>query len=333
VTIRAAKLLDFDIGPVVERVVWGGRISYKMRHAIERRYHEPICYMVMRSRFDEYLTRKAQEAGAHLAEGVRVADVTMNGEGCTLRLADGSVSASVVIGADGANSVVAHSLDLMRDADMDVALEAEVEVSDQVLAAWDRRAAIDFGIVEPGYGWVFPKGRHLSIGVGGQKAGASAMRARYEAYLAALDLGAHRVVHFQGHHIPLRHDGSPIVRGRALLLGDAAGLADPFTGEGIYHAIRSARLAAPVVTDRLRGRASDLLAYEQAVAREIMPDLRLAATMMKAFFWTPGVYLRLVERLQRPWNATCRMLRGESDWVRIMDRTGPFRLLLKFLDR
>ncbi len=77
VTVRAAKLLDFDISSVVERVVHGGRISYKLQRPIERRYPEPVCYMVMRDRFDGFLARKAGEAGAHLAEGVRVASVTV----------------------------------------------------------------------------------------------------------------------------------------------------------------------------------------------------------------------------------------------------------------
>ncbi|MBI3743980.1 MAG: NAD(P)/FAD-dependent oxidoreductase, partial [Chloroflexi bacterium] len=291
-----------------------------------------ICYMVMRDRFDNFLTDKAREAGVEVIDGARVDGVSMDGDGCTVRLAEGTVRCRVLVGADGANSIVAQSLGLMRDADLDLALEAEVKVTSEVQEHWAATVALDLGMVKGGYGWVFPKGDHLSVGVAGQKRYTPQLQQYYHDYLSSLHLGAHEVVSFRGHHIPLRHDTSPIVKGRALLVGDAAGLADPFSGEGIHHAIKSALFAAPVVADYLEGKAQDLSAYQRRVDREIMPDLRASARFLRAFSAAPAIFMRITERLQRPFDAGCRMVRGEITWSHIMDRTGPFRLVLRFMD-
>ena len=329
VTVRAARLLDFDISPVVERVIDSGRFSFKMGQKVDRRYHEPICFMVMRDRFDHLLAEKAREAGVCVADGMRVAGVEANDDGCTIRLPDGSLHARIVVGADGANSIVALSLDLMRDASADIALEAEVAVSPETMREWHSRMGVDLGVVAGGYGWVFPKEEHLSIGVGGAKDQALSLKTYYDQYLASLDLGPYEVERFRGHHIPIRKDESPITKGPALLLGDAAGLADPLSREGIYNAIRSAQLAAPVVVRSLRSGSVDLSAYQRAVDEQMVPDLLAAATLLKVLAWTPDICFQVIQRFQRPWNAACLMFRGEMDWVRVIAKAGPFRRLLR----
>ncbi len=331
VTVRAANLLDFDISPVVERVIDSGKFSYKMGASVVRQHPKPICYMVMRDRFDHLLVEKAREAGACVVDRVRVAGVTIREGGCDIRLPDGALPARIVVGADGANSTVAHSLGLMQDADSDVALEAEVAVEGDDLREWKSRMGIDLGLVTGGYAWVFPKGQHLSIGVGGARIFARALRSYYEQDLASLSLGPHQTMRLKGHQIPLRKIGSPIVNGPALLVGDAGGLADPLSREGIYHAIRSAQLAAPVVVENLLGDAVDLSDYQRAVERELTPDRLAAEALLKILSWTPDIAFRILQRFQRPWNAGCLMLRGELDWARVIAKAGPLGKLLRIL--
>jgi flavin-dependent dehydrogenase len=106
------------------------------------------------------------------------------------------------------------------------------------------------------------------------------------------------------------------------VLGDAAGLLEPFTGEGIYYALRSAYLAADAL---LHASANDTspLAYEAAVDAEIMPALSGARALQKLFDAYPRLFHLLVRSRQRYWRALAKILRGErgfSDVERVLRR-------------
>ena len=247
INLRAARLLDFDLSPITERVVYGGEVTYKLGHRFVKHYAEPDTYMVMRDRFDRFLADRAVAAGAKVLDGRKVTRIEHNNGYVAVRCQDDAFKGRLIIGADGANSVVARHLGLMEGVGMSVALEAEVDVSSSLPARWDSLATIYIGVIPGGYAWVFPKEDHLSIGVVGDVKYAHRLRQYYRRFLEAQDLGVHRVRQFKGHRMPMRRTGMDIQWGRGLLLGDAAGLIDPFSGDGIYYAIRSAHLAAPVV--------------------------------------------------------------------------------------
>jgi flavin-dependent dehydrogenase len=101
-----------------------------------------------------------------------------------------------------------------------------------------------------------------------------------------------------------------LVRGRALLLGDAAGLLEPFTGEGIYYAVRSAYLAADALTAASLSDTSPW-SYETAVDTEIMPDLTGARALQQVFDAWPCLFHVLVRTHRRSWRALAKILRGE----------------------
>jgi geranylgeranyl reductase family protein len=328
VTHRARRLLDFDISSVVERTITEGLITYKMDKGFVKPYPEPIAYMVMRDRFDDLLTRKATEAGATLFEGARVKSIEATGEGYAVHFADSVIHAKLLAGADGANGVVARQTGLHAEVRGDVALEAEIEVSPAQVEAWDKRIALDVGYIKEGYAWVFPKGKHLSIGVGAMKRHAPALRGYYECYLASLGLGDYTVRSVRGHHIPMRLRNTPVARGRVLLVGDAAGVADPFSGEGIYHAIKSAQLAAPVVITGLASPSPDLSPYQRALDGHMLQDQRTGGQLLRLYALTPRVYVWYLRNYNRAWNSACKMLRGENDWVRIRRKLGPLRAIL-----
>ena len=331
VTVRASELLDFDISTVVERTVTDGILSYKMGPGSHRTYPTPIAFMVMRARLDQLLARKAVETGVHFLEGIRIERIEESPTGFDVCLPEGRIRAGFLAGADGANSIVAKKLGLQHDREADLALEAEVQVEPRVLRDWSRRVNIDVGVVRGGYGWVFPKGENLSIGVAGLKRHASDLKDYFQRYLPSLGLGDYKVVHFRGHHIPLRKPGSAVLKGRGLLVGDAAGVADPFTGEGIYHAIRSAQLAAPVVAANVGREQPDLSEYQRAVAREMEMDQATAAACLRLFNTSPRLGYFFMKHFMRPWRGACKLLRGESDWVGISRRAGPMLLVIKLL--
>jgi flavin-dependent dehydrogenase len=122
-------------------------------------------------------------------------------------------------------------------------------------------------------------------------------------------------------------------RGRGLLLGDAAGLLDPLTGEGIYYAIKSAQIAAPIIGQCLQDGTIDLKGYQDAVVEEIMPELKAARSLARLFAWFPGLYFDAIEGSERLWRTSCRLLRGEESYISLRRRLGVFRPLFDLLGR
>ena len=132
------------------------------------------------------------------------------------------------------------------------------------------RAWIEFGVVPGGYGWVFPKGDHVNVGVGGWHEEGPRLRAHLAPALPrARDPGerARPTSAATGSRfgVPAR----PPARGRLALVGDAAGLVDPVSGDGIYEAVLSARLAAPNALDILAGRSNGFAPYAGELRRRL----------------------------------------------------------------
>src|SRR5438067_6417963 len=149
VTGRAARLLPFSIEPVVEDVVDRLECGLRYRHRFTRHARGPLAYMTQRRRLDHFLLEKAAGAGAE----VRV------GETADARELD----ARIVIGADGCNGRSAKQLGLAGGVIHGVALEANYPHEPRFAGAM----VLEIAVVRGGYGWVFPKGDHVNVGVGG----------------------------------------------------------------------------------------------------------------------------------------------------------------------
>ncbi len=332
ITYKAARLLDFDISPVVEQTVTGLVVTNQLGHMFTRRTEQPLIYMVMRSRFDHFLVERAREVGAVVIDGCPVKRIEVNDQHVAVATRDGQgFRAQVLVGADGANSVVARSLGLMRKIPVAIGLESEVRVEDDVLARWQDLVLLDVATITAGYGWIFPKGDHLSIGVGGPAEDSERIRAYDEQFTALCRslLGQYEVIHRQGHRLPLRPPGAPIHGPRSLLVGDAAGLVNPLDGEGIYYAIRSAQIAAPFILEALGKReVPDFCDYARAVDEQLMGELGSAWNLMRLYNLAPALFVRAFEKSNRLWRAVTRLLRGELRYAELVRRLGPLRWVL-----
>ncbi|MCH8090198.1 MAG: geranylgeranyl reductase family protein [Chloroflexi bacterium] len=328
VNFRAATLLDFDISQVTERVVYGGEVTFRQGHGFTRYYPEPLTYMVMRDRFDLLLAERAVGAGARLLEDAKVTDIQQVNGHIVLEGKGQPVRGRFIVGADGANGIVARHLGLMRNPKMCVALEAEIQVPESILARWESIATIDVGVIPGGYAWVFPKEDHLSIGVIGDVQYARSLKKYYERFIDSQRLGDYRVRRLKGHRLPLRRPGMSIQNGQGLLIGDAAGLIDPFSGDGIYYAIKSAKIASSALLRALGTEASGLGGYQGVVDRDIMPERRVAAAMLTIFNWAPFLYFQWLKRHQLPWRMACKTIRGDREYTDVRNKLGPMRLFL-----
>lgn len=325
VLISAAAQLPFPLDPVVEQVVTGFAVTYKRGRRTLHRHDAPLVYMTQRCRLDAFLVDQAVAAGALFQDGRLVTSVEPDSTAVTLRFRGGDVvTASCVVAADGANSVARRALGLppLRSA---VALEANAPgVPDR----WRDRVALDLGSLPGGYGWIFPKGDHCNLGVGGWPTAGPHLRRHLARYAASEGFDPHSLVGLRGHALPLRDLGAPLVQGPIAFVGDAAGLVDPLSGEGIGNAFRSGRLAAVEIARLLAGAVSDLSGYQRAVQRAIDPDLAVSSQLQALFHQQPWPYVRLLQRSRRFGRTFCRIVRGESSYARLKERLGPFGLLV-----
>ena len=127
---------------------------------------KPMAYMVMRSRFDQWLVKKAQEAGAEIHEGESVLILTHLFDGVEVRTTRARYRGQVIVGADGALSTVAQQLFSSRRLQKIPALESEVYAGASSPHTYANTALISLNAAKKGYGWIFPKKEGLSIGVG-----------------------------------------------------------------------------------------------------------------------------------------------------------------------
>ena len=280
-----------------------------------------MAYMVMRDRFDQFLIEKSLEKGVVLQEGSRVLRAAERGEEIEVELANGGrIRCAFLVGADGPGSQVARSFSLnpSKESGGGMAIESEVPFESVPTFPPEESSSIhlDFGGIPNGYGWVFPKREGLSIGIGGMfKAGEKRdPRNYYHAFVQKLPyLMDGQKGRIMGHSLPAFYDERQKVSlGNVLLVGDAAHLMDPLTGEGIYYAIRSGSLAAEAIL-RSKGSessASDL--YQASVVGHLFENLRWALHLSRFVFrFTPLAY-KTLKRYPELATLYLRVLEGEN---------------------
>ena len=262
-------------------------------------------YVVARTDLDELLLRHAQNTGAEVREGVSVVgplveDGAVRGVITKQNGTTEELRASVVIAADGASSPVARAVGMVQDAKrpIGVAMRAHFEA---------KRPVEDDGVIEsylelrdsekllPGYGWIFPMGEgRINVGVGilstykgWQKVNNAHLM---DAFMRALpkewelpDISSLREGgQLKGWRLPMglgvKHPWRPGV----IAAGDAAGVVNPFNGEGISEAVESGVLAAEAAVLALGSRGpSDFSAYEHALDELWGPYYRLGRTFVR----------------------------------------------------
>ncbi len=333
VTSKAAKLLDFDISEVAEDVIYEVSFTFNLGSPCLRQHRQPLIYTVMRDVFDHFLVKKAQQLRAVLMDGQKVAQIRVSADWVEISTADNVFRSRLVVGADGAYSVVSRELGMGRSIEYVAGIESEVVVPEEELAKWKSRVQMDLGCIPGGYAWVFPKRNHLSIGVGCLASKARHLNHHHQKFLNSLSIGSYNIAKSSSHLIPICTKGRIVWQDKALLLGDAAGLADPLTGEGIYNAILSAQLAAPVIENSLAHDKVKLEDYQEAVDEKIMSELRIARTLSRFFIRLPHLAFRMLNQSDGVWRTGYNLMLGETNYAAIKERKGGFKGIFNRLFR
>jgi geranylgeranyl reductase family protein len=313
VTGRAARLLPFSIAPVVEDTVTSVRMRLRYGGWFERGGAEPLVLMTQRLRLDAFLVEHAVAAGAELREGAKVTAAEAGPDGAAVTVDGEVLAAETLIGADGVNGVCAKSLGLGGNQAVGVALEGNVPYA-RLGDGYRGRAVLELGIVPGGYGWVFPKGDHANIGIGGWEREGPRLRASLGELCAAHGVEAEELEGVRGYRLPLRSPRSHLARGRAAVIGDAAGLVDPVSGDGMFEAFLSAKLAAETVTDLLQGRTDRLEPYGEELTRRLATHLWASWGVKAALDRFPRTTFAIA-RSKIVWRTVERLVQGEIDDV------------------
>jgi geranylgeranyl reductase family protein len=319
ITGRAVKELPVDVTPVVEDVVRSFEVRLSYRKRFERRSEAPLVLMTQRRRLDAFLVEQAAEVGAVFRDGVTVEDVTVGPDGATLRVGGAPVRGRFLVGADGVNGRIARDSGLGGGIIYGIALEGNGPLP----ARQKGVATVELGVVPGGYGWVFPKADHANYGVGGWAAEGPRLREHLRRLCAEHGVDYERLTDLQGRRLPIRRTSSA-AKGPVLLVGDAAGLVDPLSGDGISEALLSARLAAEAIV------ADEAARYEHELAGALG---RFAATSWKAKLVLdrhPRAAFEIA-RIPAVWRVIAGLLSGEV--AHPSDARGPVRLPLRLLAR
>ncbi len=299
-TRKTLCILPFDVSDVIEDYTYIANITFDSTNIFSKTYiDEPFIGMVMRDKFDYLLVKKAVASGCHLSEETTFESLSGLPGDLRVHTNNGVFRARILVGADGVISRTAKALGLQGRKRIIRALEAEVFYDDRAMISQLRHTAhFDLGAIPKGYGWIFPKMDHLSIGVGTTSKRIRSLKHYLNAFMETKGLHSSAEIRaLRGHQIPY----NPSVRNlfanqNGLLVGDAAGLTDPVTGEGIYYAVLEAIIAGEVIINSLKEGSNYVNEYNRAVRRILKKEMLYARRLSGFFYGLPNCSKSLLKR-------------------------------------
>ena len=309
-TLRAVRQLPFSVDPVVEDRTRHVEFGLNFGSRFERHTEEPLVLMTQRSRLDSFLAEQAAAAGADFRDGVKVTEIELTARGVEARLNGTKIAANAALGADGVNGLTARAAGLGGERDYGVALEANVPYGVVSRERYQGRLCLELANVPGGYGWVFPKGDHVNVGVGGWEREGPLMREHLARFCREYGIPESRLENTRGYRLPLLHARARLAKGRLALLGDAAGLVDPLSGDGIYEAFLSAKLATGTTLELLAGRVPNLERYDRELRRALSSQLAAAWGAKVALDRFPRLTYAAV-RSPYVWKAVVALIGGD----------------------
>lgn len=329
---RSNKYIPYDYGEVVQNYSCEALLSDLTVHKeflITK--DAPIVSMVMRDEFDHFMLKKAIEAGVVFLPEHKVTSIAKN----EISLQDGKnnfkLSSTYIIGADGAFGITTRVTEHYKLVTQIPALEIELRVSTEVFAKFSKTTRFDFGIVENGYGWVFPKREHLSIGVLSFTPNKFNLNALLDDYLKLLGIDENNYKR-HGFKIPILPQTNNFVYDNIFLIGDAAGFADPITLEGIGTSILSGKIAADAIIYAEHDVNAAKDRYNKLLEKQILKELRYASFLARIIYNYPKIRKFLFTHLGE---VLCRQMTeviiGNQTYSSLLSKPGNYLRLIKRL--
>jgi flavin-dependent dehydrogenase len=291
----------------------------------------PMGWLVHRETFDEaHLELARSQPTVDVALGVTVRDVREEPRGVIVETGSGAMGARVVVGADGAGSAVSRALPGHKERHMAFAYEGEARPAPSGHTSPPGSTYFEFRKFPGGYGWVFPKRDHFSAGGFIYEGKLPKVKTLFEEFCAETEMvkGAD-TYRARGHPVCLGGRGRRLNSKRIVLAGEAGGLVDPLTGEGIYYAFRSGHVAGKAISGFLRDRIS-LDGYGDQIRTEIQDAFRPARAIADFLYRHPSLAFHLLLRNSMACRWFAEVCAGQKTYERMLSRFFRNSLALPF---
>lgn len=310
-----AAWFDFDFSPVIVQKVDTIRYTWKVGDPVEAVLNTPEpMWMVQRDSFDQYLLDQAKAVGAQVQDQTAVLGIEFRGDHWLVNTSNGPLEARYLVAADGAKGPMAQWLGFpARVCRMGAVLEVPA-------SAVSPQAQFDFGLLKNGFIWQFPKGDRYSIGTGilrgKDEQDLNNILADYAKKLK-IDISQAQI---HQHPICLWEGDEDLHTKQAVLVGEAAGVLDPMTAEGIRPSMFSGVKAAEAIDRALAGNAQALVGYTHTMQEEWGKDMAWAAKLAGIFYRVPNIGYKVGVKRPSATDRLGKILCGELRYADVANR-------------
>lgn len=319
VSPQIAQWFDFDFSPAISQKVTQIRYTWKMQDPVEVSLDKSeTIWMVRRNIFDHFLVKQAQKQGAQLRENTAVTSIEFKSDSWQVHTANESFVGRYLIAADGSKGLMAKWLGFKKRKQFACgALEIEPimpEVKDGNIAHFE------FGTIENGYAWNFPKADGYSIGAAifrGPEKKSQNLRECIAEYSTLFDVEVKSIKHY-GHPIFAWNGSQTLHTQNAVLAGEAACVVDPFTLEGIRPSIFSGVKASEAIAHALSGDIDALPRYTQVMHEEWGSEMIWAQRLARVFYRIPRIAYEVGIKQPRATKRMAQILTGQVRYSEVV---------------
>ena len=329
---KALQLLPYDIKEITEKKIYGIYFSRKLKDIFYKKYSEPLIYTFERTKLDDFMAKKAIDCGCSINFAEKVSNFEISKNEVKVFTKKNIYFSKILVAADGAGSIVYKKLN--KDTSLQKIIGYEIEMPltpESSYPLYDESVVLDFGGIKKGYFWIFPKKHILSIGGGGPVGDALNIKKYLKWFLQNYPGSFNK--NFSGvgqdylsnqkpnaHFIPVRSKKTFLCDYRVLSVGDAAGLGDGFTGEGIHNAFLSSLIASQSINNAFLDLNFNFSDYYEKIGKDIYTNIKYSQFISKIFFSSPHFYYKLIKSNDALFNSCAKILRGEKKYSDVINK-------------
>jgi len=329
---KALQFLPYDINEIIEKKIYGIYFARRLKDIFYKKYSEPLIYTFERTKLDDFMAKKAIESGCNINFSEKIKNFEISENEVKVFTQKDIYFSKILVGADGAGSIIYKKLNKDTNLQKIIGYETEIPLtSASSYPLYDESIVLDFGGIRKGYFWIFPKKRTLSIGGGGPVKDALNIKKYLEWFLQNYQEelnenfaapGRDRLLNqkLSAHFIPVRSNKSFLCDYRVLSVGDAAGLGDAFTGEGIHNALLSSIIAADSISNAFSDFNFNFSDYREKINNDIYANIKNSMLISKIFFSSPYFYYKLIKSNDNLFNSCAKILRGEKKYSDVVNK-------------
>jgi flavin-dependent dehydrogenase len=326
---------------LIEQKIFGFQLMGPEMKPFEYRSRHLLAYTVKRSQFDDYLVKEAVKVGGEFIQECALTGLIQYEDYVHCQTEKGAFKGRLIVGADGTTSHVGKIVGLRTPTkvhEAGLAVEVDVPISE---ALWNQVLDPSLFVIwllniPSGYFWVFPRKRSLSLGLGGIAGElgnlTKLLRGFSKMFCEQQGLPPFKIRNLRGHLLPVFERVIPLTAHRVLLVGDAAGFIDAFSGQGICYALESGLIGAQTAISIIKHHQSfskAAFSYQTKIMQRFGEELRYSWSVMRLVHSHPYGGFRLARFCKWPGQILFDIARGKTDYYRM--RRNPLGIICALL--